>query len=244
VLRDDFPYYAVEFVAQGEGTLVLNGKSHGLVTGAIFAYGPGVAHDIRCKPEKPMTKYFMTLAGSMVKKKFVAPGPTPGEIVQSSAPEQIAEIFEQLIEAGTRETPFRERICRAICDYLLLRIAETAVPLGTIGTAAFETFQRCREWVDRNYLRVESLEEIAAKCRVDEAYICRLFKRFSHQSPWQYVLRLKMRDAAQRLQGKDVRVSDVAYEFGFGDPFQFSRTFHRVFGVSPRTFIRLQRRGG
>jgi len=39
-----------------------------------------------------------------------------------------------------------------------------------------------------------------------------------------------------------VLVSQVAYEFGFHDPFQFSRTFRRVLGISPRQFVQLQRR--
>src|SRR6187399_2955803 len=34
IQRDDFAYYVVEFVAQGEGTLVLNGTTHPLMTGA------------------------------------------------------------------------------------------------------------------------------------------------------------------------------------------------------------------
>jgi transcriptional regulator GlxA family with amidase domain len=52
-----------------------------------------------------------------------------------------------------------------------------------------------------------------------------------------------MRDAAHRLQSTNLLVRDVAYEFGFEDPFQFSRTFHRILGVSPRQFKRLQQRG-
>ena len=243
VRRDDFAYYCIEFVAQGKGNLVLSGNTYPLMTGAVFAYGPGVAHDIRCRPDKPMTKYFVNFAGPGTLKQFHRPAPRPGEIAQSSAPEHLSEIFEQLIDAGKRESPFRESICRAIGEYLMLRIAESAVPLGTVGTVAFETFQRCREWMDQNYRQVETLEQIASNCNIDEAYICRLFKRYEHQSPWQYILRLKMRDAAHRLQAGDVRVSDVAYEFGFGDPFQFSRTFRRVLGISPRAFIRLQRRG-
>jgi AraC-like DNA-binding protein len=240
--RQDFPYYAVEFVARGEGSLTLNKKTWHLTSGAVFAYGPGIFHDIRCKPERPMTKHFVNFAGSGVLKHFVRPGPKPGEIVQSSAPEHIVDIFEQLIDAGKRDTPFRERICHAIGEYLLLRIAESAVPLGTIGTVAFETFQRCRQWVDGNYRHAQSLEQIASECNVAEPYICRLFKRYAHQSPWQYILRLKMRDAAVRLQAPHTRVADVATEFGFTDPFQFSRTFRRVFGLSPRSFIQLQRR--
>ncbi len=229
IMRDDFPYYSVEFVARGEGTLEMGGRTHPLMTGAVFAYGPGVAHDIRSRAEKPMAKYFVTIAGAEARRRLIAPGPRPGEIMQSSAPEHIAEILEGLIDAGRRETPFRERICRTIVEHLLLRIAETAVPLGTIGTDAFETFQRCREWMEVHYRQAQSLPEIGDKCGVDPAYICRLFKRYAHQSPWQYVLRLKMRDAAQRLQSHNVLVGEVAYEFGFGDPFQFSRTFRRVF---------------
>ena len=72
--------------------------------------------------------------------------------------------------------------------------------------------------------------------------MCRLFKRYAHQSPWQFILRLKMRDAAHRLQARDARVGDVAQEFGFSDPFQFSRTFRRVMGISPRMFVRLHKR--
>lgn len=240
--RDDFPYFAVEFVARGEGTLILKNKHYPLMTGTVFAYGPGISHDIRCRPERPMTKYFVDFAGSQVMKYLVKPGPQPGEIVQSSAPEHITDIFEQLIDAGKRDTPFRERICGTIGEHLLLRIAESSVPVGTIGTIAFETFQRCRQWLDQNYRKAESLEQIASECGIAEPYLCRLFKRFAHQSPWQYVLRRKMRDAALRLQARNVRVSDVAFEFGFTDPFQFSRTFRRVFGISPRSFIQLQRR--
>ncbi len=243
ITRDDFPYMAVEFVARGEGSLMIRNTTYPLMTGAVFVYGPGVAHDFRCRPDKPMTKYFMDFAGPQILKRLARPGPRPGEIVQSAAPEHITEIFEHLIDAGKRDTPFRERICRTIGEYLLLRIAESAVPLGSVGTTTFESFQRCRQWMDQNYRQAESLEQIATACRVDESYMCRLFKRYAHQSPWQYVLRLKMRHAAQRLQVRGARVSNVAYEFGFTDPFQFSRTFRRVFGISPRTFMRLPRQG-
>ncbi len=242
ITRTDFPYYAVEFVARGQGTLQLGGTCFHLMTGAVFVYGPGIPHDFRSSVERPMEKYFLNIAGAEAKKRLQASIPRPGEIVQSAAPEDVLQLFELLIDAGRRETPYRARICRSIMEHLLLRIAESAVPLGTIGTEAFETFQRCREWIEAHYRQVGCLSEIALKCDVDAAYICRLFKRYAHQSPWQYVLRLKMRDAAQRLQSHQVLVSEVAYEFGFHDPFQFSRTFRRVFGVSPRTFVQLQRR--
>jgi AraC-like DNA-binding protein len=242
IARDGFPFVAVEFVAKGEGTLILDGKSHSLLPGVIFAYGPGHAHDLRCVPGKPMTKYFVDFAGSRVLRRFHRPAPKPGQIMQSSAAERVASSCEQLIAAGMRDTPFREHLCRVIGEYLLLAIAETAVPSGTSDTIAFETFQRCQRWIDAHYRRVESLEQIARECGVAAGYMCRLFKRFAHQSPWQYVLRLRMRDAIDRLQTPGASITQIAYEFGFGDPFQFSRTFRKQFGISPREFTRMQKR--
>ncbi len=241
IARNDFPYPSVEFVAMGEGELVLEGRQFHLSPGAVFCYGPGVPHVILCRPDKPMTKYFVDFSGSQAMKYFVRPGPRPGEIAQSTAPEQIAEIFERLIGAGRSDTPFHERITRLTGEHLLLRIAETAVPLGTVDTAAFVAFQRCREWVDRNYRHVKTLSQMALECDVHKVHLCRLFKRYIHRSPWQYVLRLRMRDAALRLQAPNARVRDVANVCGFNDPYQFSRTFHRVLGIWPQHFIELQR---
>jgi AraC-like DNA-binding protein len=50
-----------------------------------------------------------------------------------------------------------------------------------------------------------------------------------------------MKWAANRLHTGEVMVREVADELGI-DPFQFSRSFRRVHGVSPAEFIQL--RGG
>lgn len=105
---------------------------------------------------------------------------------------------------------------------------------------AFETYQRCRTFVEEHYLSLHSLAQIAADCRIDPAYLCRLFARYDHQSPYQYLTRLRMGHAAQRLQTPGILVKQVAGELGFGDPFHFSRMFRRTFGVSPQHLMQRQ----
>ena len=241
VHRGDFAYYSIEFVARGEGTLQLGGRECRLVPGVIFAYGPGIAQDIRCDPQKPLVKYFVDFVGQQSRQLLKTPGPEPGQIVQSSSPDQILRVFDDLVAAGMRPTPFTGRICAAILEQLLLRIAESAVSVGTIGSLAFETYQQCRQFIDTHYLEVKGLAEIADRCHIDPAYLCRLFGRFDHQSPYRYLLRLKMQHAAQRLQTPGILAKQIAMELGFSDAFQFSRTFRRIIGVSPRQFMQMQR---
>jgi AraC-like DNA-binding protein len=167
----------------------------------------------------------------------------PGQLAQTSVPDEILPLFDALIRTGLRTTPFRERICALLTEHILLRVAESLVPVGSAGSLAFETYQRCRAFIEEHYLEVLSLAQIAARCGIDSAYLCRLFKRYDHQSPYQHLTRLRMGHAAQRLQQAGVLAKQVAGELGFSDPFHFSRTFRRVLGVSPRRFIELQRPG-
>ncbi|RME66913.1 MAG: AraC family transcriptional regulator, partial [Verrucomicrobia bacterium] len=61
--RSDFPYLSIEFVAAGRGEVTLNGRTHPLVRGAVFTYGPGVSHCIRAHHTDPMSKYFVDFRG-------------------------------------------------------------------------------------------------------------------------------------------------------------------------------------
>ena len=84
------------------------------------------------------------------------------------------------------------------------------------------------------------LEQVARECHVDRAYLCRLFRRYDQQTPYRFLMRLKMNLAAERLQHPGVLVKQVAAQLGFDDPFHFSRTFKSMFGVSPQRFRRLR----
>lgn len=55
--RPGFPYYSIEFVARGKGSLVLDGHAFRLVPGTVFSYGPGIAQDITTDADDPLLKY-------------------------------------------------------------------------------------------------------------------------------------------------------------------------------------------
>jgi AraC-like DNA-binding protein len=105
---------------------------------------------------------------------------------------------------------------------------------------AFATYEHCRRYIEQHWLTLRTLEQIASECHVNNAYLCRLFRRYDQQSPYQYLLHLKMNMAAGRLQQSGVLVKQVAEEAGFADPFHFSRVFRSVLGLSPAAFRRLR----
>ncbi|HXR48744.1 MAG TPA: AraC family transcriptional regulator [Candidatus Limnocylindrales bacterium] len=234
--RATFPFYSIEYVTRGSGELKLQGRTHALRAGRVFSYGPGVPHDIRGSRADPLVKYFVDFTGRDAPGLLRACGLPPGRATQVFPPHILAPLFDELIESGLSGGRGNTTLCARLLECLALKLADANAPLEETETLAFATYQHCRRHIEQHFLRLRTLEEVAAECHVNKAYLCRLFQQFDRQSPYQYLLRLKMNHAAERLQESGVLVKQAAEESGFADPFHFSRVFRKVLGMSPAAF--------
>lgn len=234
--RDDFPFYSIEYVARGKGQLVLKGKTYTLVAGAVFAYGPKIPHLITTDPRDRLVKYFVDFTGPRALSLLEEYAPRPGELVHASSPTQILRLFDDLVQNGQNVTRYSGPICATLVEHLILKVVETAVSDDFARTAAFATYQNCCDHIREHCHELKSLAQIAEACNVDEAYLCRLFKRFGDLSPYKYLNRLKLNIAAGRLQSPDTSIKEIAFALGFSSPFHFSRAFKKAYGVSPDAF--------
>jgi AraC-like DNA-binding protein len=238
IRRSGFPYLAIEFLAAGRVTLHMGPSTLRLGPGAVFAYGPGVAHEIHADPKHRPWKYFLCFTGPRARVLMRSAGLEPGAVRQVPNPLPVRDLFDHVLLAGQRRTAAAPEICAALVEALLLTLGDTAVEHGTHTERAYVTYQRCREWLDQHGSTVRTLQEAARRCHVDAAYLCRLFRRFDRESPYQFLLRSRMERAAQRLHEPESSVKGVAAEAGYSDAFHFSRAFKRCFGISPSEFVR------
>jgi AraC-like DNA-binding protein len=237
ISRKCFPFHAVEFVAQGSGRLELNHFEHVLEPGSVFSYGPGTPHEISTSSHHPLIKYFVTFAGFDAVTLLERSKLKPGTVSHVFPPTEIQPLFDELIHNGLRGSPRSPKICVKLLEGLILKMFDARAPLPSQNTLAYSTYQQCRSHMDQNFLRLRSLEQISEECRVDAAYLCRLFHRYYQQTPYRVLIRLKMNYAAERLQSPGVMVKQIAEETGFTNQFHFSRVFKSVFGLSPRSLV-------
>jgi AraC-like DNA-binding protein len=238
--RATFPFYSIEYVARGQGLLKLRGARHPLQPGSLFSYGPGISQDIASQPGEPLLKYFIDFAGRQARRLLRDCQLPPGSASQVFPPNEIQVLFDELIHCGLRGSRGSAALCVKLLECLALRIAESRAPFEGAGSLSFTTYQHCRQHLQHHFLRLRTLEQAARECHVDVAYLCRLFRRYDHQTPYQFLLRLKMNLAAERLQQPGVLVKQVSEQAGFTDPFHFSRVFKAVLGLSPDAFRRLR----
>ena len=235
IQRATFPCPILEFVVGGAGAVHLAAKTYALVPGSWFTYGPGLRHRIRSDPDHPLVKYFIMIAGPRVGPWLRAHHARPGTVARVAQPDRISAIIDDLIAFGLGDRSNRVACCARTLDYLILKLADLVLPGGPAHARAFQTYQRCRQYMEAHAFERKSLEAMAMACGVDKAYLCRLFQRFGRKQPQQYLQHIRMNHALTQLQTTDRLIKEIGWELGFSDPANFTRAFRRWFGVPPQT---------
>lgn len=95
-----------------------------------------------------------------------------------------------------------------------------------------QTLRRIERQLDGNL----TIRGLAKEARLSPFHFLRTFECLTGVTPHQYILRLRLREAAMRLVSERAKILDVALDCGFGDVSNFNRAFRAEFGVSPREY--------
>jgi AraC family transcriptional regulator len=93
-------------------------------------------------------------------------------------------------------------------------------------------------FVDAHAHEAIDLDTVATQVGMSPFHFLRVFAAVMGVTPHKYLLRCRLRRAAELLADDAFSITRIAYEVGFGDLSNFVRTFRRAAGVSPRAFRR------
>lgn len=78
--------------------------------------------------------------------------------------------------------------------------------------------------------------DLARELRLSHDYFSRVFRRSFGMTPKEWLMRERIRHAAQWLASSVQNISEVAYEYGYPNVYLFSRQFKQVMGVGPKAW--------
>lgn len=237
ISRNTFPWLAVEFVAGGRGLLTIRGRTYELSRGSLFTYGPGVPHRIESDRQFLLSKYYVDFGGRQAANLLAAAAMSPGSYRIASNAAELESAIDVLIAEGGASRPQTTAIASLQLHILLLKLRTDGVMDFGSERRGKLTLAHCLAHIDRHFLTLRSAEELAAACHVSPGHMSRLFRRFGYSPPYEHLVHKKMVHAAELLDAGELLVREVAETIGM-DPFQFSRVFKRVHGLSPARFAR------
>jgi transcriptional regulator GlxA family with amidase domain len=96
-----------------------------------------------------------------------------------------------------------------------------------------ESIKEAQEFIETNFSKKITIEQLAAKCAMGRRTFERRFKKATSNTVVEYLQRVKIEAAKKSLEHNRKQVSEVMYDVGYTDTKAFRTTFKKITGLSP-----------
>lgn len=120
-------------------------------------------------------------------------------------------------------------------EYLQKVLKQMEAAVQTTTNKYAHILSIAKQYVQNNFNRDISMDEVAEMVSMSYSYFSRVFKEQLHQSFSEYVLSVRMREA-KRLMEEDpaIKIKEVAELVGYESVYTFSRAYKQYYHVSPK----------
>jgi AraC-like DNA-binding protein len=139
-----------------------------------------------------------------------------------------------MLESGTQTLDAEAVLVTAL--HALVARHGVAPPAARPDTPVARIVTTTREYLHTNYSRPIKLATLAALCDTSPFHLVRCFTDVVGMPPHAYLTQLRA-NRARALLLRGERLSGVAYSCGFCDQSHLTRTFKRLFGVTPGSYV-------
>ncbi|MDO4622569.1 MAG: AraC family transcriptional regulator [Eubacteriales bacterium] len=170
--------------------------------------------------------------------KTAISGTTAAVPVDTDNYEDIHLMLQNVFSAMTSEAPGYEMMVFGELYHFFAAVFSRhlyteAAPRSRKGQKKVMQLRQVLDYIDTNYSKPITLEELARTASMSPKYFCRFFYSMTHRTPIDYLNYQRIEHACYELNVSDASVTDIAYACGFNDLSYFIKTFRKYKGVTP-----------
>jgi len=90
-----------------------------------------------------------------------------------------------------------------------------------------------QEFIEQHYAEKISVEELASRIASSSRTFIRRFKKATHNTPIEYIQRVRIEAAKKKLESSTMNIHEVMYASGYNDDKTFRTIFKRYAGLTP-----------
>lgn len=109
------------------------------------------------------------------------------------------------------------------------------------GTGHKTFVNRAVEYIRKNYTAPITIEKVAEHLNVSHSYFSTMFRHQMGVSPHQFLMDIRLENAAALMSEHGFSVSEAALSVGYSNVYNFSKMFKKKYGVSPSHYTARRR---
>ena len=237
--------YQLLYIVSGKGHFYFHGEDRVVYAGRMVLIQPRQEQRYEYFGEDKPEVYWVHFTGSDVKnilRSYNIPMDDP--IFYSGASSTYSYLFKEMIhELQNCKTGYEELLAMYLRQIFLLVQRTRQEERPTVSTYIQEEMEFARRYFNEHYNEPISIQEYAESRNMSVCYFQRNFKQIVKHTPMQYLLTIRVNNAASLLETTDYSMAEIAAIVGYEDPLYFSRLFRKIKGVSPRDYRNLVKDG-
>lgn len=132
---------------------------------------------------------------------------------------------------------YAETLLNSLKVHLLRNYSTSPVELKQYNSGLSpRKLQTAIDYIQANLDNKVSLDDFAQITNISPYYFCRLFKKSTGITPYQYLIKCRIEKSKILLQQEKLSITDIALEVGFSNQSHFTKHFKRLIGTTPKVY--------
>lgn len=230
-------HFLIHFILDGAGTFYADGKSYKLNRNEGFLICPDIVTYYEANRDNPWVYSWVGFRGLKAETYLkMADLSRENPIFKYEKSLLLQSCLEDMRKASSLKYG-RELRLQGLLGIFLSELVELAEKSDSDGTTQAETYiKKVLQFIDTNYSRDISMDDISKHIGLNRSYFSSLFKEKMKLSPQQYLINYRINKACELMNNNSLSISDISRSVGYNDPLGFSKIFKKLKGCSPREF--------
>lgn len=99
---------------------------------------------------------------------------------------------------------------------------------------AMTALVKALDFIEESLHEAIGISDVAEAASYSLYHFCRLFNRYVHHTPYDYLMRRRLSEAARDLKQTNKQIIDIAFDYQFNSHETFCRAFKRFSGMQPQ----------
>ncbi len=233
IRKEGFHVHQFFLCTAGEGEIVLQNKKSHVKSGDFYFIPSHLPHEYYALKEKWKVQWIAFYADEKLMetaelKDFL--------IFPSDKLQNLDSYYKRIFSVLKNETASGKFEASSILFEMISEIYSGMNKEKEFSENEKDTIDKAISFIDQNFCKYFTIDELSDNCGVSPQYLCRLFQKHYQMRPFQYLALKRIQRAKELLQKPSIPVSEIAKQVGYDDFSYFCSVFKKNEGISPTQF--------